>query len=314
MKPTVAAVVVTYNRKDLLTRCLTTLLGQSRPVDRIFVIDNASTDGTEEHLRSHHYLDHPTVEYVRLNHNGGGAGGFHAGMQRAFAAGYDWLWLMDDDGYAAPDCLEHQLKAQDALDIIGVKVVQTDDPSQLTWTLIRYDQNGYFSPRQRIHTFDELARHAEDNIYVGYGIFFNAIMIHRRVVEQIGLVNPQFVIRGDEFEYFLRSRQAGFKIGTQIQATYYHPLQPFQANEWKFFYTFRNLFYNYTQYASVTYPQPILSIYLAYNFAKYLAKSPSFNWRYLAHVLNALRLATQGKLLSYRYGPGPRPSTVAPNR
>jgi len=310
METLVAAVVVTYNRKELLGKCLSTLLAQSRKVDQIFVVDNASTDGTQEYLRSQGYLNDPTIQHVRLSHNGGGAGGFYAGMRQAFEAGFDWLWLMDDDGFPAAACLENQLKAQDVLDIIGAPVVQIDHPDQLTWTLIQYDQQGYFSPRQRINSLEQLADHAQDNIYFGYGIFFNAILIHRSVIERIGLVNPQFVIRGDEFEYFLRSRQAGCKLGTQIQARYYHPLQPFQANEWKFFYTFRNLFYNYTQYASVTYPQLILWVYLSYNFFKYLSKSPSFNWRYLAHVLNALRLATQGKLLPYAYGPGPRPLPV----
>jgi GT2 family glycosyltransferase len=304
---TVAAIVVTYNRKELLAACLNTLSNQSRTVDKIFVIDNASTDGTLAYLQEQGYLTQQKVEYIQLSHNSGGAGGFYEGMKQAFEAGYDWLWLMDDDGYAAKDCLEHQLTAQKSLDIIGAKVVQIDDPSQLTWTLMCYNKDGYFSPRKRIKTLKALEHHSKNNIYYGYGVFFNAILIHRKVVEKIGLVNPEFVIRGDEFEYFLRSRQAGFKIGTQIQATYYHPWQPFHLNDWKFFYTFRNLFYNYTQYSSVTYQQPILLIYLIYNFFNYLYKSPSFNWRYLAHILNAVRLAIRGQLISYKFASSPQP-------
>lgn len=314
MTATIATIVVTYNRKELLTTCLNTLSKQSRTVDKIFVIDNASTDGTLTYLQEQGYLDQQNVEYIQLSHNSGGAGGFHQGMKRAFEAGYDWLWLMDDDGYAAQDCLENQLKAGQSLDIIGAKVVQIDDPSQLTWTLICYDKNFYFSPRKRIKTIQELENHSKNNIYHGYGAFFNAILIHRKVVEKIGLVNPNFVIRGDEFEYFLRSRQAGFRLGTQIQATYYHPLQPFQINEWKFFYAFRNLFYNYTQYSSITYPQPILFIYLCFNFIKYLCQSPSFNWRYLTHLFHALWLAIHGQLLPYNFGSGPRPLLSIDNK
>ena len=307
MTISVAAIIVTYNRKELLERCLSSILTQSRAVDQIFVIDNASTDGTQEHLQVKGYLQNKTIKYVKLHHNGGGAGGFHEGMKQGFDAGFDWLWLMDDDGYPAPDCLEKQLTAQNTLDIIGAKVVQTDNPDALTWSLICYDKQGYFSPRKRIKTLAELIKHSENNIYFGYGLFFNAIMIHRSVIEQIGLVNEQLVIRGDEFEYFLRSRQAGLKIGTQIQATYYHPFQPFHINDWKFFYTFRNLFYNYTQFPTVTYPSLLRWLYLIYNFLKYLSQSPSFHWRYLFHVLKAVGLATQGKLLPYKLGNSPTP-------
>jgi len=77
----VAAVVVTYNRKSLLMRCLLALLRQTRPLQKIIVVDNASTDGTREELAQEGYLDESAIEYVRLEHNTGGAGGFHTGAQ-----------------------------------------------------------------------------------------------------------------------------------------------------------------------------------------------------------------------------------------
>jgi len=47
----ICAVVATFNRKALLTECLTALLRQSRPLDEIILIDNASTDGTRSWLK-----------------------------------------------------------------------------------------------------------------------------------------------------------------------------------------------------------------------------------------------------------------------
>ena len=47
--------------------------------------------------------------------NTGGAGGFHEGMNRAVAAGFDWLWLMDDDLLTAPDALETLVRKKNAL-------------------------------------------------------------------------------------------------------------------------------------------------------------------------------------------------------
>ncbi|RMG35011.1 MAG: glycosyltransferase, partial [Methanobacteriota archaeon] len=42
----IAAVIVTFNRKEMLIRCLEGIFSQTRPVSAIFIIDNASTDGT----------------------------------------------------------------------------------------------------------------------------------------------------------------------------------------------------------------------------------------------------------------------------
>lgn len=114
-KETVCAVVVTYNRKDLLMECLEALRQQTRPIDSIYLIDNASTDNTPELLMEKEYINElPSVElnepwekefkidniplhYVRMNKNTGGAGGFYEGIKRGYEKGYDWLWLMDDD-------------------------------------------------------------------------------------------------------------------------------------------------------------------------------------------------------------------------
>jgi GT2 family glycosyltransferase len=97
MAATNAAVVVAFNRKKLLTECLDGLLRQSLPLDAIYVVDNASTDGTDAYLQKNGYLDEPQIRYIRLPVNSGGAGGFYHGVRVAFEAGYDWIWLMDDD-------------------------------------------------------------------------------------------------------------------------------------------------------------------------------------------------------------------------
>jgi rhamnopyranosyl-N-acetylglucosaminyl-diphospho-decaprenol beta-1,3/1,4-galactofuranosyltransferase len=104
-RSSVAAVVVTFNRKVLLCECLDALLAQNVAVDRIVLINNASSDGTEDYLREKGYLGNELIDYVRMPINGGGAGGFHEGVKRAYEAGFAWLWLMDDDVEPLPDAL-----------------------------------------------------------------------------------------------------------------------------------------------------------------------------------------------------------------
>ena len=83
----VAAVVVTYNRKQLLKECIEALLAQKAKHLRIFIIDNASTDGTEEYVKG--LIDGERVVYLNTGENLGGAGGFCFGIKEAMKSDCD---------------------------------------------------------------------------------------------------------------------------------------------------------------------------------------------------------------------------------
>jgi len=112
----VTAVVVTFNRKDLLLECLDALARQTCPLARVLLVDNASTDGTREAVERAGLPDRLPLEYLRLTRNGGGAEGFHFGVHEAMRGESDWIWLMDDDCEPADDALELLLAAPRASD------------------------------------------------------------------------------------------------------------------------------------------------------------------------------------------------------
>ena len=97
----VIAVVVTYNRRDLLAEALPAVLAQSRAPDAVLVIDNASTDGTAEMVAARF----PSVRLATARRNTGGAGGFAYGLALALAEAADLVWLMDDDTVPEPGAL-----------------------------------------------------------------------------------------------------------------------------------------------------------------------------------------------------------------
>ena len=79
----VVAVVVTFNRKNLLIEALNGLLAQTYPLEKIIIINNASTDNTEQLLIEKDFLVHSLIDYRLLSSNVGGAGGFHEGLKIA---------------------------------------------------------------------------------------------------------------------------------------------------------------------------------------------------------------------------------------
>ncbi len=103
----VAAVVVTFNRSDKLVKVLDALDAQTVRPDTIYVIDNASTDNTEEMVKARQQKN---IRYVKLPKNIGGAGGFHEGMKIAYEGGANYLWISDDDAYPMPDALEQLIR------------------------------------------------------------------------------------------------------------------------------------------------------------------------------------------------------------
>lgn len=99
----VAAVIVTFNRAEKLAKVLDSLDRQTRRPDRIYVVDNASTDETRD-LMARRVRD--DIVHLRLAENIGGAGGFNTGMKAAYADGFDLMWISDDDAYPHEDALE----------------------------------------------------------------------------------------------------------------------------------------------------------------------------------------------------------------
>jgi len=123
----IAALVVTRDRRDLLRESLTAVLGQSRAPDHVLVVDNASSDGTPAMVAS----EFPSVELVRMEVNGGGAGGFHRAVRAGVDQGFDWLWAMDDDTIPRPDALERLLAAGERAHGMGEPVMLA---SRVLWT------------------------------------------------------------------------------------------------------------------------------------------------------------------------------------
>lgn len=114
MNNRIAAIVVTYNRLSFLQRCIEALQQQNNANLDILVIDNASTDGTADALAP--MAADGVIRYYNTGANLGGAGGFNYGMRVAVEAGYDYLWIMDDDCIPDEGALEALLQADRALD------------------------------------------------------------------------------------------------------------------------------------------------------------------------------------------------------
>jgi GT2 family glycosyltransferase len=195
---TVCAVVVTFNRKALLRVCLNSLFAQTRPLDQIVIVDNASTDGTDTLLRE----EFPHLEVLRLPENSGGSGGFHAGMKWALERSFDWVWVMDDDVRMRPDALETMLTYEPIADMIQPRKVINGEI--LIWEAV-WDANACSAVTySRETSFDN----GRDWTSVSYGCFEGAL-IRGSLIERAGLPDERYFVMGDDTVYGFVASQHG---------------------------------------------------------------------------------------------------------
>lgn len=216
-KKSICAVVVTYNRKEKLLECLSALESQSLPVDHIVVIDNASQDGTVDFLRQNNFVNDISFTLITLTSNQGGAGGFYEGIRFAAERHFDYIWLMDDDGMPAPDCLIQLFPYANEKRYIGPLVLDIADPHKLTFTLRLPNSKTVLS------TLDDIEQGQFHHIIPDIVMPFNGILFSSQLVSDIGLPHKEFFIWGDDIEYTWRAHREGYEIFTVIDAKFYHP-------------------------------------------------------------------------------------------
>lgn len=185
-----AAVVVTHNRIDLLRQCVTQLENQTCACD-ILVVDNASTDGTAQWLASQ-----PDLHCRNTGANLGGAGGFNLGMRWAVEAGYDYVWVMDDDCLPQPDALEKLLEADRILE---------GNYGWLSSVALWTDGSECIMNRQKLNK-----RFYEFSPLLKYGLVqaeqatFVSLLLRSETIRQFGLPIKEFFIWGDDIEFTRR--------------------------------------------------------------------------------------------------------------
>jgi GT2 family glycosyltransferase len=248
-RESVAVVVVTYNRADLLGRTLDGLAAQTHEPDAVIVVDNASEDHTREVLDAHRGLH---LQRIHLETNTGGAGGFRAGVRAAYDQGFDRIWLMDDDVVPAPDCLA-VLMAQDEAFVMAVREDTRGHLVEKAATDFDLDHAWAIRPKRASVETAYRDRHAMPERVELHNVAFEGPLFRREVVEAVGLPDDSFFIFYDDCDFALRARRAGYRIWAVRDAVLVRQLdfdQQHALDTWKGFYMYRNLFVIHFRYGA----------------------------------------------------------------
>jgi GT2 family glycosyltransferase len=191
----VQAVVVAYNRRDLLGESLTAMTAQSHSIDAIHVIDNASTDGTADMVAA----QFPDVRLHRMPTNTGGAGGFAAGLAHALASGADLVWLMDDDTIPSATALQELLAARAAYPGPLPAAVA----SRVLWTDGRDHPMNTPRVRPGVSRVERAEATSVGCIPIRSASFVS-VLVAADAVRGVGLPEADFFLWNDDFEFSTR--------------------------------------------------------------------------------------------------------------
>ena len=210
----IAAVIITHNRKEKVSQCLDSLLRSSRRPDEIFVVDNASADGTYEHLR-HNY---PDVHVLSPGKNLFVSAAANLGI---LASSSQYILVLADDNTVHEQMVEELFNTTRQLGagISGPKMLFRDDPQRLwsvgamislTTGICKHRGAGQIDVGQCDEIFEP-------------DLVDNALFISRAALDKIGLFDDKnFVMQNEEADLCTRARRAGIRVITVPSARLWH--------------------------------------------------------------------------------------------
>ncbi|MDD5828735.1 MAG: glycosyltransferase family 2 protein [Lachnospira sp.] len=243
----VVAVVVTYNRLELLKENINALLIQKYNNFDIMIIDNASTDGTEKYVRG---IDNNKIKYINTGSNLGGAGGFSFGVRQAIEKGYDYAWLMDDD----------TIPSSEALDSFMNKVNKFRGEFSYLASVVRW-KDGLLCEMNKQYLSQEWGNEInmmKNNLIPVNSSSFVSFFVDLNIAKKVGLPQKDFFIYGDDWEYSLRlsSVKPGYlDLDSEVVHKMKNNASIDIVNESedrldRYFYNYRNLYYIHRKYLS----------------------------------------------------------------
>jgi GT2 family glycosyltransferase len=258
----VVVVIVTWNKRQQVLRCIESVIALSYPLQAIVVVDNASTDGTVQAIRQRFNETYP-IYLIRNETNEGGSGGFYRGIEAALNFNPDYLWLLDNDVIVVRETLQELLmviEREPRAGVVGSKIYFAKTP-EIIWA-IGARVNHWLATISVLG--DKVRDKGQFNrvMQVDY-VPMCSMLLSVEVIRIIGSVDPTYFVYGDDADFCTRTKQAGFQILAAPNSVARHDvtlnsqsLSPFAA-----YYFTRNYTHYFFKFAPIWY-KPVVALFL----------------------------------------------------
>jgi GT2 family glycosyltransferase len=214
--PNVSIIIVNWNRQKDVIECLESLRRLDYPNCHVIVVDNASTDGSQQSIKK----AFPEVVLINNEINLGYTGGNNVGIRYALQHNAEYVWLLNNDTIVEPQTLAMLTGTAEGSAEIGMVspiVYFYDQPDKVQLSC------WYFDLENRRFT-EKLEARRNNNTLLGG----TALLIKRAVIEKIGCLDERFFAYYEDFEYSVRSFKAGYRNALEPTAKIFHKAPVFE--------------------------------------------------------------------------------------
>ena len=201
----VLVIIVTFNGMKWVDRCLGSVMSSTIPTDAM-VIDNGSSDGTQEYIRSHY----SSVIFKLSEKNLGFGKANNIGLQYALDKEYDYVYLLNQDAWIMPETIGELIKISEKHPEYGI--LSAFQMSSNLKTIDNYFVRDVCSSSISLILSDFISTHVRDVYSVSYVMAAHWFM-PCSVVKEIGGFSPTFKHYGEDCNYADRVLYRGYKIG-----------------------------------------------------------------------------------------------------
>lgn len=287
--PKIAIVVLTYNGKNNLKDCFTSLKKQTYSNIALYFFDQRSEDGSYTYMRQHF----PEVKSTQFPENSGFAKGNNDGMAIAFAEGASFCLLLNDDTEAEPDMVENVYnsyvqakKTGKRVGLVQPTILLFDKRDKINsiGNAIHYLGFGYckdfLKDRSEIDADREIASTSGA-----------AVLVPKEYFETIGGLDEHFFMYNEDQNYAWRGMLQGYTHFVSARSIVYHKYD-FHRRPLKIYHSEKNrimiLLQNYSaKTLFLLFPMLLLNevIAVAYSpFGGYFVKKIASYWYVLTHI------------------------------
>lgn len=244
--------IPTCNRDYLLKRCINKLEKLILKPDLVLIVNQGDS-----------LISIPSSLNIKIinQHNKGSASGWYTLINFFLTSDFDFIWLMDDDGFPAKNSLFLLTKNfKKDYSCLSSVVLEEKNPNKLVFNM-PYFFYGKESLFLRFGHLSKLKSLSNDNLYP-FVHLFNGALISIEAIKNTGNVKKEFIIYGEEVDFFNRLKKSG-KVFTYIGSHHFHPsVSGKKISHKNIYYLIKNTIINNNKYSKINHLRNIVTIFV----------------------------------------------------
>jgi GT2 family glycosyltransferase len=207
----ISIIVLNWNGKKVLKGCLDSIRAQKFKNSEVIVVDNASTDGSQEMIKKKYAF----VKLIKNKENRGYAGGNNIGIKKAKG---EYILILNNDTVLDKNFLKELWSNRKKADILGVKNFYFDKKN-IIWAI--GSKVNKFTNRAKLVANNIPDSKKINKIKVEY-LVGSAMLINKKVINKVGFLDESFFAYYEETEWQTRAKNKGFTISWIPSAKLWH--------------------------------------------------------------------------------------------